>query len=196
MSRIIRHSNYTEIKNGLFMEIADKNVMMKVLDSCYEKALTGLPTSESVYDLADEYCRKYSDPKVAAKKLCNAQVLKCGTSGFITGLGGIITMPVAIPANISSVIYVQLRMVAAIARIGGYDPSDDEVRTMAYVCITGTAAADILKKNGIVIGEKGAINLVKLVPVAGGLVGGGVDIASTKTIAKVAYKMFIEGKVE
>ena len=42
-------------------------------------------------------------------------------------------MPVAIPANISSVIYVQLRMVAAIARIGGYDPSDDEVRTMAYV---------------------------------------------------------------
>ena len=24
MSRIIRHSNYTEIKNGLFMEIADK----------------------------------------------------------------------------------------------------------------------------------------------------------------------------
>ena len=136
-------------------------------------------------------------------------------------------MPVAIPANISSVIYVQLRMVAAIARIGGYDPSDDEVRTMAYVCITGTAAADILKKNGIIIGEKitlnvikkipgavltkinqkvgfrlvtkmgekGAINLVKLVPVAGGLVGGGVDIASTKTIAKVAYKMFIEGEI-
>ena len=104
-------------------------------------------------------------------------------------------MPVAIPANIISVIYVQLRMVAAIARIGGYDPSDDEVRTMAYVCITGTAAADILKKNGIVIGEKGAINLVKLVPVAGGLVGGGVDIASTKTIAKVAYKMFIEGEI-
>ena len=136
-------------------------------------------------------------------------------------------MPVAIPTNISSVIYVQLRMVAAIARIGGYDPSDDEVRTMAYVCITGTAAADILKKNGIIIGEKitlnvikkipgavltkinqkvgfrlftkmgekGAINLVKLVPVAGGLVGGGVDIASTKTIAKVAYKMFIEGEI-
>ena len=104
-------------------------------------------------------------------------------------------MPVAIPANISSVIYVQLRMVAAIARIGGYDPYYDEVRTMAYVCITGTAAADILKKNGIVIGEKGAINLVKLVQVAGGLVGGGVDIASTKTIAKVAYKMFIEGEI-
>ena len=71
------------------MDKTDKNVMMKVLDSCYEKALTGLPTSESVYDLADEYCRKYSDPGVAAKKLCNAQILKCGTSGFITGLGGL-----------------------------------------------------------------------------------------------------------
>ena len=52
-----------------------------------------------------------------------------------------------------------------------------------------------MKKNGFIIGEKGAINLVKLVPVAGGLVGGGVDIASTKTIAKVAYKMFIEGEI-
>ena len=177
------------------MEIADKNVMMKVLDSCYEKALTGLPTSESVYDLADEYCRKYSDPKIAAKETLQCSGFKVWDIGVYHRTWGIITMPVAIPANISSVIYVQLRMVAAIARIGGYDPSDDEVRTMAYVCITGTAAADILKKNGIVIGEKGAINLVKLVPVAGGLVGGGVDIASTKTIAKVAYKMFIEGEI-
>ena len=176
------------------MEIADKNVMMKVLDSCYEKALTGLPTSESVNDLADEYCRKYSDPKVAEETL-HCSGFKVWDIGVYHRTWGIITMPVAIPANISSVIYVQLRMVAAIARIGGYDPSDDEVRTMAYVCITGTAAADILKKNGIVMGEKGAINLVKLVPVAGGLVGGGVDIASTKTIAKVAYKMFIEGEI-
>ena len=32
------------------------------------------------------------------------QVAKCGTSGFLTGLGGLITLPVAIPANIASVL--------------------------------------------------------------------------------------------
>lgn len=209
------------------MEEINKNTMLKILDSCYDMALSGLSTSESVYNLADEYCKKYSDPKVAAKKMCNIQVVKCGTSGFITGLGGLITLPVAIPANVASVIYVQLRMIATVAKIGGYDPSDDQVRTMAYVCLTGSAAADIIKKAGINIGEKitvsaikkipgavltkinqkvgfrlftkfgekGAINLVKLVPVVGGVVGGGIDVVGTKAIAKVAYDMFIECKI-
>ena len=63
-------------------------------------------------------------------------------------------MPVAVPANVASVIYVQLRMIATVARIGGYNPSDDQVRTMAYVCLKGSAAADIIKKAGINIGEK------------------------------------------
>ncbi len=209
------------------MEEINKNTMLKILDSCYDMALSGLSTSESVYNLADEYCKKYSDPKVAAKKMCNIQVVKCGTSGFITGLGGLITLTVAIPANVASVIYVQLRMIATVAKIGGYDPSDDQVRTMAYVCLTGSAAADIIKKAGINIGEKitvsaikkipgavltkinqkvgfrlftkfgekGAINLVKLVPVVGGVVGGGIDVVGTKAIAKVAYDMFIECKI-
>ena len=207
--------------------LMDQNAMMEVLDSCYDKALIGLPTSSAVEDLAIEYLEKYDTQKEAVKKMCNAQVVKCGTSGFITGLGGLITLPVAIPANIASVIYVQLRMIATIARIGGYNPSDDQVRTMVYVCLTGSAAADIVKKAGINIGEKitiaaikkipgavltkinqkvgfrlvtkfgenGVVNLAKMVPLVGGVIGGGIDIAGTKTIAKVAYDMFIEGKI-
>ncbi|WOO36008.1 EcsC family protein [Anaerocolumna sp. AGMB13020] len=183
---------------------------------------------KSVYDLSDQYLTKYRDPYIAADKLKINQIAKCGTSGFITGLGGVITLPIAIPANISSVIYIQLRMIACIAYIGGYDPSDDEVQTLAYVCLTGSAAADILKKAGINIsekitvnmikkipgavltkinqkvgfrfltkfGEKGVINFVKLVPLVGGVIGGGVDIARTKVIADKAIKIFIEGKIQ
>ena len=39
-------------------------------------------------------------------------------------------------------------------------------------------------------GEKGVINLTKLVPVVGGIVGGLVDVASCKIIAKVAITNF------
>lgn len=39
------------------------------------------------------------------------------------------------------------------------------------------------------------MNLVKLVPLVGGMIDGGIDVAGTKTIAKVAYDMFIEGQV-
>ena len=82
------------------------------------------------------------------------QVLKCGTSGFLTGLGGLITLPVAIPANIGSVLYVQLRMVAGIAKLGGYDIKSDQVQTMVYLALTGSALKDVVKQVGIKFGEK------------------------------------------
>lgn len=66
----------------------DQNAIMQVLDSCYDKALRGLPTSSAVEDLAVDYLDKYDTPKEAAKKMCSMQIVKCGTSGFITGLGG------------------------------------------------------------------------------------------------------------
>lgn len=202
----------------------NKDDFMNVLDICYDKALHGLPKfSESVNELADQYLKKYSSPEVAAKKFTAVQIVKCGTSGFLTGLGGLITLPVAIPANIGSVIYVQLRMIACIAYMGGFNPSDDAVRTMAYVCLTGKAATDILKKSGIQFGEKfamnlinkipgpvltkinqkvgfrfitkfgekGVINLGKALPLVGGIIGGGLDVATTSIIAQNAFKFFL-----
>ena len=98
------------------MEIADKNVMMKVLDTCYEKALTGTAA---------------------------ADILK--KNGIIIG---------------------------------------EKITLNVIKKIPGAVLTKINQKVGFRLvtkmGEKGAINLVKLVPVAGGLVGGGVDIASTK----------------
>lgn len=93
-----------------------------VLNSVYDSALQGIPqVSKSVDELAADYYSAGISPLDAAKNLANVQIAKCGTSGFVTGLGGAITLPVAIPANISSVLYIQLRMIAAVAKIGGYD---------------------------------------------------------------------------
>lgn len=65
-----------------------------------------------------------------------------------------ITMPITLPANITSVIFVQVRMIAAIAYLGGHDLKDDRVKAMVYACLTGNAAKDILKDIGIVVGRK------------------------------------------
>ncbi|MFC6477484.1 EcsC family protein [Pseudomonas asuensis] len=86
---------------------------------------------------------------------------KAGTSGFVTGLGGVITLPVAIPANVASVLYVQLRMISAIAYLGGHDPKDDRVKAMVFTCLAGNAAKDILKDVGIVVVNKVAMNSIK-----------------------------------
>ena len=44
-------------------------------------------------------------------------------------------------------------------------------------------------------GTKGAVNLVKLVPVAGGIIGGVIDIGSTQIIAKNAFNIFIKKQI-
>ena len=58
-------------------------------------------------------------------------------------------------------IYVQMRMVAAIALIRGYDLRDDEVQTFVYSCLVGNAIADTFKNTGVQIGNKIALNAVK-----------------------------------
>ncbi|MDE6107763.1 MAG: EcsC family protein, partial [Oscillospiraceae bacterium] len=40
---------------------------------------------------------------------------------------------------------------------------------------------------------KGIVNLGKMIPIVGGVVGGGFDLAETKIIANRAYQLFIEG---
>lgn len=45
-------------------------------------------------------------------------------------------------------------------------------------------------------GTKGLINLGKMVPGVGAVVGGGLDLVETKIIANRAYKWFFEGNFE
>ena len=133
-------------------------------------------------------------------------------------------MPVALPANVTSVLYVQMRMIASLAYMAGLNVNDDSVQTLVYACLAGVSVAEIMKKAGIQFGQKlsnamikkipgkaltkinqkvgfrfvtkfgqkGIVNLGKMIPVAGALVSGGFDFAETRIIATRAYKAFIE----
>ncbi|MBB3111067.1 uncharacterized protein (DUF697 family) [Paenibacillus phyllosphaerae] len=203
----------------------NQEVITKALDWAYEKAVNGLPGAETAQELAENYMRKSSSLEEAANSLINWQISKSATSGFLTGLGGLVTLPVAIPANLASVLYVQLRMIAAIAHMGGYDLRDDKVKTFVFMCLCGNGLKDIIKDVGIVVGQKltqaaihrisgtvitkinqkvgfrlltkfgtkGVINLGKMIPLAGGIIGGTADGISTATIGKVAKNLFLQG---
>lgn len=139
--------------------------MMQLLDKAYDAAVSGsVPGTDSAEDLARDYQNDYDEPLKAAEALVRWQNVKAGTSGFVTGLGGLITIPVALPANITSVIYVQIRMIAAIAKIGGYDLHDDRVKTLVFVCLAGNSAKDVLKNAGISVATAAAKGLIKQIP--------------------------------
>ena len=57
--------------------------------------------------------------------------------GFVTNLGGVAALPVAIPANLAGIAVVQVRMVAAVAHLRGYDVDDLKVRTALVMCLLG-----------------------------------------------------------
>lgn len=215
-------------------DIEKTNKMIEALKSLYSMASKGVEipglfkVGGTVQDLAQDYLKKHFYPLEAAKSFKKYQILKCGTSGFLTGLGGVITLPVAIPANIASVLYVQIRTVQAIAIMGGFDIHSDQVQSLVFACLTGSAMADVLKQAGVqfgvkfanamikqipgtvvkainakvgfrlvtIAGEKGVVNLVKLAPLFGGFIGGGIDIASTKIIADNAIKLFIKNELD
>lgn len=137
------------------------NKMVQVLDWCYEKSLNGVPGFDSAEEMANDYLSKQGSIEKAIDWLIAHQNLKSMTSGFLTGVGGVITMPVMIPANIASVLYVQMRMIAAIAHLRGYDLKSDQVKTLVYASLTGNSAAEILKGTGIIIGKKMAVSFIK-----------------------------------
>lgn len=199
--------------------------IMKILETCYQKSLNGIPhVSPSIEQLSNEYLEKHSTKEKAAKAMINNQIIKCTTSGFITGFGGIITLPVSIPANVGSVLYVQMRMIACCAYMAGFDLKSDQTQTFVYACLAGVAVNELLKQVGIKFGvklttslikkipgkvltkinqkvgfrfitkfgTKGLVNLGKLVPGVGALVGGSLDLFETKVIGNRAYKWFIE----
>ena len=100
-----------------------------------------MPGTETAEELAESYLRKNSPIEKAIDSLIRWQNAKGATSGFLTWLGGLITLPVAIPANIAFVMYVQIRMIATIAHMKGYDLKDDQVKTFVFVCLTEQAAS-------------------------------------------------------
>tara|TARA_R100001369_G_scaffold86045_1_gene120225 strand:+ start:33 stop:710 length:678 start_codon:yes stop_codon:yes gene_type:complete len=139
----------------------NQGVILRTLDWKYNKAISGFPGIDSSYEMAENYLKNQPDKIKAANTLIRWQNTKSGTSGFIAGLGGIITSPVTIPVNLASIMFIQIRMIAAIAIIGGYDLKDHRFKSLIYACMTGNVAKEIIKDVGLIAGRKFAISGIK-----------------------------------
>ena len=98
--------------------------------------------------------RAIASPEAAIKALILSQTGLAGSAGFLTGIGGFVSLPIAIPANLASALYIQVRMIAAIAHLRGHDIRTPEVRGLVLACLTGSKAADTLKNAGVRLGVR------------------------------------------
>ena len=142
------------------------------------------------------------DVEQAINSLVNQHIAMAGAQGFVSNLGGVVTLAVTIPANISGVAIVQARMVATIAHLRGYDLDDQRVRTAILATLMGQREVDSLIHEeklpttpmGIatapVAGKKLPVFVSKRVPVLGGGVGATTDGFTTWSVARYARKQF------
>ena len=84
----------------------------------------------------------------AIESLIDFHVRLATAGGFVTNLGGVAALPVAVPANLTGVAIVQVRMIAAIAHLRGYDLDDNRVRTALVMCLLGGEQVVKLIKEG------------------------------------------------
>ena len=192
-------------------------------DWIYALALEGIGPISSAYKLAEEYANegKYPDTDARVRALIKKQTAWNFCIGFFTGLGGLVTLPVALPAALSVSWLMLARMTIAIAILYGHDPQKEQVKGLVHLSIvggdvmkapkdagiktgikltekaigyiSGKALIKINKKVGFRLitkaGEKGVVNLTKVVPVVGAILGGGVDAAYARAVGEMAVKL-------
>lgn len=109
-----------------------------VLRRVVEAAIDGVGRMPSAKQAAARQlakCGGYVDD--AVESVIESHVLLGSAQGFVTNLGGLATLPIALPANLTGIAVVQVRMVAAIAHLRGYDLDDPRVRTALVMCLIG-----------------------------------------------------------
>ena len=207
--------------------VADENALAalgeRLVAQVVDLGICGVgPLTAAVESAEQHLVTAGGDREEAIRRLVATHVRLAAASGFVTGLGGIATLPVTVPASMAGLYIIATRMTAGIAHLRGYDVETDEVRSAVLVALLGSAGAGALRDTGVEVGqrstavalerlpahalaevdrrvghqlvakagEKGMVNLTKLIPLVGGPIGAAVDGVSCKTIAGYAMRTF------
>ncbi|RYE91950.1 MAG: hypothetical protein EOO78_29655, partial [Oxalobacteraceae bacterium] len=97
--------------------------------------------------------RNYPHDEARLEALCRREVGKSFTAGFVTGLAGMLTLPVGLCSNLGTLWILQARLAAAIATLRGHDLRDAWVRSLVFSCLLGSAAPDVLRRSGVQLAQ-------------------------------------------
>lgn len=198
-----------------------------LMDGILGWAMEGKLTDTHVTERVQEFLHMtHGDQERAVSAAINAFLLTGTTTGFASGVGGLMYSAVALPTDLVYQIYLGVRLCLIIAGIYGLKLTDFYVTSMAKACALGCeavtavgkcigeacakGAAKKLLRAGLgptvtsinrAIGYRfmtigasktGAVSLVKLVPIIGGIVGGGFNYAALQAVGSRARAQFRE----
>lgn len=195
-----------------------------VVTRLVDAGIDGVGPLDPAADAAEAARAAAGSTEAAIDQLVSTHLKLAAAGGFVTGLGGFVTLPVALPANVVGFYGIATRLVAGIAHLRGYDVTQPEVRTAVLLTLVGADSHSILAKGGISpvgrisdlalqrlpgpalmvinkgigfnllsqLGKKGLSRLGRGVPLAGGVIGGGLDYWLLRKIAQNARAEFVQ----
>ncbi len=131
---------------------ADDGPIHRVIGMLLDIGLDGRGPIRSASQVADKALREKGSPEKALRAVGRAGTRGGGIGGFVTGVGGFVTLPVALPANVLEFYVQATRMVGAIAQLRGYDLADERIRSAVLLTLVGSRADDVLTKAGMSTG--------------------------------------------
>jgi len=108
-----------------------------VLRQIIEFAIDGNETFPGAKAAAAKRLQERGDREAAIDSLVNQHIGLASAQGFATSIGGLLTLPIGLPANIAGMATLGIRMVAGIAHLRGYDITDRRVRTAIALSTLG-----------------------------------------------------------
>jgi hypothetical protein len=132
---------------------------------------------------------QHGDVERGVHEVIENHVRFAGAQGLVTNLGGVVTLPVMVPANIMGLTLLQCRMVAGIAHLRGYDLADMRVHNAILAALLGDEAVLVLLKKKKIPGTPMAIATAPLYDDSIDQVMAGQVAAAM--VAKVAGKQIV-----
>jgi hypothetical protein len=131
-----------------------------ILKPLYDRAVDGIPglgtPEEAVARFGGE-----GTPHERAERLTTVYLGLCASTGFVMGLGGWLTLPVTLPANVAGVALLHLHMCAAYARLGGLDPHDADVKERAVCVLLGSPTPEPTREESEEVLDRSAVKLAE-----------------------------------
>lgn len=136
---------------------------LALVDWILGRAIAGVAPLMGAEALAAEYAAdgRYADTSDRVAALTRWEATKNFASGFTTGLGGLPTSLVAVPASLGASWVLQARLAGAIAVLHGHRLEADRVRTLILLAMLGDSAKDVVEQAGLAAGETLDANAIR-----------------------------------
>ncbi|NLJ54005.1 MAG: EcsC family protein [Intrasporangiaceae bacterium] len=196
---------------------------MSLVQGLLDSGIDGKGPFDSAEKVAREALASEGSVDRAIDKIVSQHTRLAAVEGFVTGLGGFITLPIALPANVAGFYLLATRMSAAIAHLRGYALNEPQIRSAVLLSLVGSDGDELLKKAGVVaptsamtnfaaqrlpgpalmvvnkavgfrlltqVGKRTLTRFGRAIPLAGGVIGAGLDGFLMRSVAKQARGEF------